>query len=319
MNQRLALNLALRLTALAAGLAAIIGITYAAGIWLVPYTDAFDKWLLGWINPDSYVPGLDQFMRAATDYSNFLISLPLISWMICYGLYRLIRRRGKMILAGILFTETIALGILAAVGYIWPNKTYMGANVLLVIGIFVAFGGAAWLFYKMDDEAMRRFSLVFWLVLASVLTTTFAATNPIKDAVARPRPFNEANKPWNETVRNIPDELLRGANSFPSGHTSGTFALLTPLFWFARSRKVRGGLFAWACLQGLTRVYTGAHFPFCVFMGGFLGFGIGTLFFFTLGGTRLVAVPVDVDPAEETRPEDDPAGDMGRQVLRPTG
>jgi undecaprenyl-diphosphatase len=301
MNRSIALNIAVRLCALAGGLAGIIGLTYAAGIFLVPYTDGFDKMLLGWINPDSYLPGLDQFMRAATDYSNFLIAMPLISWMVCYGLYRLLRRRGRMVFAGILVTETVALAILAAAGEIWPNKTYIGANVLLVVGIFVAFGGAAWLFYRMDEEAMRRFSFVFWLVLASVLITTFVATNNIKDAVARPRPFNEAHKPWNETVRDVPDELLRGANSFPSGHTSGTFALLTPLFWFSRSRRVRAGLFGWACLQGLTRVYTAAHFPFCVFMGGVLGFGIGTLVFFTLGGTRLMAVPVD---AEEAAAED---------------
>ena len=43
----------------------------------------------------------------------------------------------------------------------------------------------------------------------------------------------------------------------------------------------------WATLQGVGRVYTAAHFPFCVFMGGLLGFGMGTLIFFALWGPSL--------------------------------
>jgi membrane-associated phospholipid phosphatase len=139
----------------------------------------------------------------------------------------------------------------------------------------------------MDDAWMRSFGRMFWLALLSVYLTDFVATDYLKEAVARPRPLNGANKPWNEQVRIIPDEVLRGNNSYPSGHTSSTFALLTPYFWYTRKRKVRAGLMTWCVLQGFSRVYTAAHFPFCCLMGALLGFGVGTLVFFTLGGPAL--------------------------------
>jgi membrane-associated phospholipid phosphatase len=261
-------------------------------------TDGTDKAILAAINPDAYTPGLDQFIRALTDYTNFLILAPFLSWMIAYGLYRLLPKF-KAVFTGLLAIETVVLAVLAALGKIWPNTVYVGANVLLVLWILMFFGLAAYLFHRMNKDAMRRFALMFWLVLLSGILTDFFATNPIKNAVARPRPLNDANKPWNEGVRVIPDEALHGNNSYPSGHTSGTFSLLTPLFWYVRDRRLRAGLLTWAGLQGFARVYTAAHFPFCVLMGGILGFTVGTLVFFTLGGSSLRAPkePPQVSPA----------------------
>jgi len=279
-------SIAVRAVSFVSGFAIIVGVVYAAGKWVVPLVDGADKAILAACNPDHYVPVLDQFIRALTDYTNFLIFTPLLSWMIAYGLYRLFRGY-KSIFAGFLALETIVMAVLAVLGKIWPNKTYIGANVFLVIWILAAFGFAVVAFHRMDDDAMRRFSQVFWLVLISVYLTDFVVTDRMKDAVARLRPLNDANKPWNEKVRIVPDEVLRGKNSYPSGHTSGTFGLLTPLFWYVRNRKARAGLIGWGVLQGFSRVYTAAHFPFCCLMGGLLGFSMGTLVFFTLGGPSL--------------------------------
>ncbi len=145
---------------------------------------------------------------------------------------------------------------------------------------------------------MRRFSLLFWLVLLSALSTGVFATDKIKASVARPRPLSGHNEPWNEGLRIVPDEVLRGSNSFPSGHTSGTFSLLTPFFWYVRDRRGRAGILGWGLLQGFSRIYTVAHFPFDVLMGGLLGFGVGTLVFFTLGGPALRG-PAEKDDASE--------------------
>lgn len=290
------ISILLRLLILAAGFAALSGLVYAGGIFLVPKVDPLDKIISAACNPDEYLPGADQFIRALTDYTNFLILAPYLSWMIAYGLYRLLPRFKKG-LAAFLGVETIILAVLAAAGRIFHNKTYTGANVLLVLGILAAFGGAAYMFYKMEAPAMRRFARLFWLILLSGYLTDAVATQRIKAAIARPRPLNDANKPWNESLRVVPDEELKGANSYPSGHTSGTFALLTPLFWFIRDRRGRAGLLTWSVLQGFSRVYTVAHFPFCCLMGGILGFGTGTLVFFTLGGPSLRA------PAEPPKAE----------------
>ena len=327
-------NVALRVVVLAAGFALAYGILYAAGKLLVPLTDGADKAILAAINPDSYFPVLDELFRAINDYTNPVILLPFLAWMIVYGLYSLSPKKRVLyylLFAAVLLTLaglvhvaygkearsavkalvllvvgtpllgllprnknvlSVAYGIAAVAIFAlmyksWENKSLPGANILLVLMCVAGFGTFLWLFRTMDDDAMRRLSRVFWLVLLSGILVDFGVTQPIKEAIKRPRPFNDANKPWNEHVRPIPEEVLRGANSFPSGHTSGTFALLTPLFWFSRNRKVRAGLMVWATLQGVGRVYTAAHFPFCVLMGGLLGFGLGTLIFFMLWGPRL--------------------------------
>ncbi len=327
-------NVVVRLAILAAGFGVAYGILYAAGKLLVPLTDGADKAILAFINPDTYAPGFDELFRAINDYTNPLILLPFICWMIAYALYHFPPRQRVAAylvlvavavgLMGLLYgvfgdnahssikallvimvgtpllgllpqkksvltvVFAVAAAVLFAVMYKnWENKTYVGANVLLVLMSVAAFGTFIWMFRTMDDDTMRRFSLVFWLVLLSGLLTDMGITEPIKNTIQRPRPLNDANKPWNESIRPIPDEILHGNNSFPSGHTSGTFALLTPLFWFARDRRVRAGLMLWATLQGVGRVYTAAHFPFCVLMGGLLGFWMGTLIFFTLWGPSL--------------------------------
>jgi membrane-associated phospholipid phosphatase len=327
-------SVVVRLLILAAGFGIAYGVLYAAGKLLVPLTDSADKAILAAINPDTYAPGLDELFRAINDYTNPLILLPFICWMIFYALYSLSPKK-KLIyylvftavmltLSGLIYRAygktalpqlipvfvilviapllgllprrkpvlgwafaVISVVLLAVMFKSWKNHTYIGANVLMVLMSIAAFGTFIWLFRTMDDDTMRRFSRVFWLVLLAGLLTDFGVTQPIKSAIARPRPLNDANKPWNNTVRPIPDEILRGNNSFPSGHTSGAFALLTPLFWFTRDRRVRGGLMLWATLQGVGRVYTAAHFPFCVLMGGLLGFSMGTLIFFTLWGPSL--------------------------------
>jgi membrane-associated phospholipid phosphatase len=179
----------------------------------------------------------------------------------------------------------------ACAGKLWTNKTYVGANIFQVLMLLAAFSFMMYLFYRMDGYAMRRFSRVCWLVIISGHLTGFTATNWVKDAVARPRPLNAANAPWNEQVRTVPDEVLRGKNSFPSGHTSGTFALLTPFFWYVQNRKARAGLMGWGVLQGFSRVYTAAHFPFCCLMGGILGFSAGTLTYFVIGPLLLLPPP----------------------------
>ncbi len=344
MNQTVVMNAVIRVIVLALVFSAMFGVVYGAGVWIVPLIGNTDKAILAAINPDTYAPGFDQFFRAVTDYTNLLIALPLISWMVAYAVYALIPRykfyvagflaveavfalvQGRVVpekigigsgllillsicaviglaahllhvsvfrriipgyktyVTGLLGIEAIVVVGLAATGRLWPNSVYMGANVLLVVSSAFFLGLAAYLFHTMDDDAMRRFARVFWLVLISIYLTDAFGTNRIKEAIARPRPFNDANKPWNESVRRIPDEYLQGRNSYPSGHVSGTFGLLTPIFWHVRNRKVRAALVGWGCLQGISRVYTAAHFPFDCLMGGLLGFGVGTLVFFTLWG-----------------------------------
>jgi membrane-associated phospholipid phosphatase len=186
-----------------------------------------------------------------------------------------------------LMAETILLLACWAAGLLWWNKGLPGANYLLLIALCAALAGMVLAFHRMPDTTIARFGRLFWLVLLCIVLVELGATNRLKEAIGRPRPLNDANAPWNAVMRPIPEETLRGNNSFPSGHVSGTFGLITPLFWWLRDRRARAGLLLWGGLQGVSRIYTAAHFLSDCVMGAALGFGTGTLVFFLLGGPAL--------------------------------
>jgi membrane-associated phospholipid phosphatase len=280
------LPLPARLGLVLAGTLALMLAVYAAGIFLVPVLEPLDQSLLAAFNPDAYLPGADEFFRALTDYTNFLIAVPALALLAAAGLLRFLRVP-RAWLVRLLALGTLSLAVAAAAGQVMPNSVYTGVNVLLVLGILAACGFATLLVHRGTDADLGRHARVVGLMLLTVVLANLLATNYLKGAIARPRPLNEAHAPWNEQVRTIPDEVVRGRSSFPSGHTSGTFALLTPLFWLARDRRVRAGLLSWGVLQAASRVYTAAHFPSCVVAGALLAFGVGTLVFFLLGGPGL--------------------------------
>ncbi len=71
-----------------------------------------------------------------------------------------------------------------------------------------------------------------------------------------------------------PLEPVFGNTSFPSGHTTTSFAIAFTLLLILRGtpRAWLGWLaVAWACLVGLSRVYVGVHFPTDVLAAAGLG------------------------------------------------
>lgn len=321
---------------------------YLFGLHGVPALTGMDRALAEAINPDAYVPVLDEFFRGVTDYSNFVIPVPMVSIMVAYGLYRLTQMPlskalrwsaiscviyglflgllywgfgdeegvprlilylapvapvlialgagvpalfpalgARRWLTGLLTVEVIVMLALWGSKQLWWNEGLPGANFVLLPVLLTTFSAAAWLFYRVEEETMRRFARLIWLVVLSVIITDFIATQRTKSAVGRARPLSEQNAPWNEQMRHIPEELLRGNSSYPSGHTSGTFSLLIPVFWWLRDPRARAGVLAWCVLQGVSRVYTAAHFPLDCLMGALLGVTGGTLVFFLLGGPAL--------------------------------
>lgn len=280
------LSLPVRLLLLLAGTATVTGLSYLTGRFVVPLTDLLDRKMILAFNPDHYLPGFDQLFRAVSDHTMLLISVSIISWSIAYGLWRLFPR-GRTALAVVLGVETLALAGFAIANRLIPNSTYTGVLLLLTLGVLACMGATTYAFYTLPPERMTAVTRLYGLILITVLLTNPLATDWLKKTIARPRPMNALNENWNTQLRPVPDELVRGANSFPSGHTSSTFALLTPVFWFVRDRRVRLGLMTWCVLQGMSRVYTVAHFPLCCLVGGVLGFTIGTMVFFLLGGPSL--------------------------------
>lgn len=289
----------IRLALFFAGFAVVRVVVQVTGHLMLDRVTPMDYRISGWINPDRYVPVLDEWFRAVTDYTNLLIGLGGLSWLAAWGLYAL-SPRPQRIWATLLGAEGLLFAGLALAGKLYPNSTLRGVNALEVTAFLALFGFLAWHYARCDRTAMQRWGVTAALMALCGISANMFIIEPVKRDVARPRPFNEAHKPWNETLRRIPDEYLQGANSYPSGHTGGTFALITPLFLQIRRRRARAVVAVWAIMQGLSRIYTAAHFFSDVLMGAFLGIAVGALAHFLLGG---VAVrPRDPDPTPAPTP-----------------
>lgn len=164
--------------------------------------------------------------------------------------------------------------------------------VLLPIVIFVCF-----YFHRRDVYDLHHaiLGILFSMLITGVITVA------IKDAVGRPRPdffwrcFPEGKEAYDKVTGNVicngaKNIIKEGYKSFPSGHTSGSFAGLCFLALYL-SGKIqvfdRRGHAAKlcivflpllvACLIGISRVDDYWHHWQDVFAGGFLGSVVATI------------------------------------------
>ena len=111
-------------------------------------------------------------------------------------------------------------------------------------------------------------------MLLAVLAITFLVGDVVlKNWIQRPRPFQE-----------MPVELLippPESFSFPSGHTSSSFAAASVIY---RVRKSWGiAAFILAVLIGFSRLFLFVHYPTDVLAGAVLGLLVGNLVCFCIG------------------------------------
>ena len=130
-----------------------------------------------------------------------------------------------------------------------------------------------------------------WIVLSAIflllpkqrklgLTTSFAlifdlctVNMLIKKIVARPRPYT--------VITDLVSIIGPQSDfSFPSGHTAGSFAFVSVL-WFLAPKKVSIPMTVLAVLISLSRLYVGVHYPTDVLGGAIIGSvcGIAAVYF----------------------------------------
>jgi len=105
------------------------------------------------------------------------------------------------------------------------------------------------------------------LLAASLGANALLCNVVLKPMVGRIRPYDLLG--YEVLVSHLSDF------SFPSGHTSASFAGATAIY--AMNKKWGIAAFVFATLMGFSRLYLGVHFPTDVLVGAFLGWAMASI------------------------------------------
>jgi undecaprenyl-diphosphatase len=126
-------------------------------------------------------------------------------------------------------------------------------------------------YYLLVPALVALVSAQLGLVMLAALVVGFAIERPsyfvLKNGFKRHRPPNII--PGFESVITASDEF-----SFPSGHTSGAFLVVTTLMLLMPLGVFGCYLYLWATAVALSRIMLGVHFPLDTVAGALLGSSI---------------------------------------------
>lgn len=144
------------------------------------------------------------------------------------------------------------------------NESLAPVSVATPIGLYLA--------SRINDNYYDENASVL-LALSEI--TSGVVTFGIKIAVKRDRPFRTLNNVYLSDTNSV-----KGSFSFPSGHSSGSFAIATSLtLSYPDKPGLIAGLYTYAAIVSLGRMYWGVHYPSDVFTGMLLGAGSAALIY----------------------------------------
>ena len=148
-------------------------------------------------------------------------------------------------------------------------QDYLRADFMNGFWIFITSlgnGGLFWIVLGILLLLFPKTRKLGLLTLVSMLIGFLITNVCLKDLVARPRPYTQ-----------IPDLTILVKKphdwSFPSGHTTASFAFAFAFYFGLSRKKYSIPVFVLAALIAFSRLYVGVHYPTDV-LGGLL---IGTL------------------------------------------
>lgn len=110
--------------------------------------------------------------------------------------------------------------------------------------------------------------------LGILLILSFLLSGLLAQGIKRlqPQPRPGAYFAQVDAIHKVDGKLLKGNNSFPSGHTTTAFAMFALLAFASGSFALQLSYFLLALLVGYSRIYLGQHFFADVWAGALLGF-----------------------------------------------
>ena len=129
--------------------------------------------------------------------------------------------------------------------------------------------GLLWILVSIGLIFNKKFRRVGIISLLSLLLCFVLNNIVIKNIIQRPRPFYSIQDL--RILISIPSEF-----SFPSGHSSSSFAAATGMF-LASKKKVFYLFYILAFFIAISRVYVGVHYLSDVLVGAFVGILCGVM------------------------------------------
>lgn len=141
----------------------------------------------------------------------------------------------------------------------WIQDHIVCAALTPVMKLFTTLGngGILWIIIGILLLFFKKTRSIGIASLLSLALVAILNNEIIKAIVQRPRPFTYVDI---ELLITAP-----GGYSFPSGHTSSSFAAATAVF--LKNKKLGAVLLVCAALIGFSRMYFFVHFPSDVFVG----------------------------------------------------
>lgn len=170
-----------------------------------------------------------------------------------------------------LFSQNPDIRILRSIysSEILPSDSFFrfvsNSDAWLLVGIPIAEGTAGLI--RKDEKLFRNACVT----LAAVAINS-GITEALKYTINRDRPF--------KTYPDITKKSAGGSPSFPSGHTSGAFALATSLSISYPKWYIIVPSYAWAGTVGFSRMDLGVHYPSDVLAGAIVGTGSAWLTYY---------------------------------------
>ena len=159
--------------------------------------------------------------------------------------------------------ETILLWIQETVRQGWLNP-------LVEFYTTLGNGGLLWIVLSLVLLCWRPTRKVGAAALLALLLGALCTNVVLKNLVQRPRPYT--------VVEGLIPLLTSGdPNSFPSGHTSASFAAAAAWWRTLPRRWMQVTAVVLAALMALSRLYVGVHFPTDVAAGAIIGTVCGVL------------------------------------------